>query len=427
MLPFARGSRLTVRIESVAYRGAGIARSGGCVLFVPGACPDELVEVRVTNVKPRYAEAEITELLEPSPARRAPDCRVPAPFGRRGFVRAPGCVYDHLDYAEEVAVKNGQLLDFLVRGAKSPNAAGLLRQPVPAPRPLHYRNKTVLHAVETRGGVLLGYIGDDNRSVVDIPQCPLSVPEINDALAAFRASPAFRKLRTGDSVTFRWTPNDGAVHWVNRPLPTQRPLTEHCSFGSVEVPADGFFQVNPWTGAKLVDAVVNAARATNADALVDLYCGVGVFAFAALAAGIPRAVGVESGWNAVDSARRNAAALGLGDAKFLCGAVADGIADALALASDKGGRVCAVVDPPRDGLEPAALRALCDRRDVDTLVYVSCAPDTLARDLRALLASGYALSSAQLFDMFPRTLHFESVCVLSGPSKPALDSSGEIQ
>lgn len=403
------GDSLELTIESLAYRGAGVARSGGCVVFVHGTCPGERIFARVTRVHPRFVEADLVSVAESSPCRIAPVCRVPGPDG--ALLRVPGCVYDHLSYVAEVEAKQHQFADFLSRQARIDDVAALLRPPSPSPSDLHYRNKIVLHAGFNGERFGLGYVGDDNRSVIDIPCCPLAVPAINDALRELRDDSRFRnELRLDDDVTLRWTPTDGVGVWVGEPSRHARPLTETMSFGSVEVPCDGFFQVNPGVAAQLVEHVVATVMQQAPRVLVDVYCGVGVFALAAARAGVRRALGVETGRAAIAAARRNAERLDL-PAEFACLPASEGLAAAFDEVGADG--TCVVLDPPREGLDAEVRRLLVEARPT-TVVYVSCAPDTLARDLGQLTRAGYRVASCALFDMFPRTAHFETLTVLRG-------------
>ncbi len=393
---------MELEIQDVAYRGSGIARHGGVVVFVPGTLPGEVAKVRITGAGKRYLTGEAVEILKPSPDRIAPCCRL------ADGTRVPGCVYDHAAYDAEVALKDAQLRNFLRRLVTD---GSVFLPPVPSPAPLHYRNKAVFHVQTGQGGMLrAGYLGDDNRTVVDIPSCPLAHDEINKAWARLRAS---GQLRDGDSVTFRHTRADGVVSWIGRPSDKAQWLTEESGAGPVLVPPDGFFQVNPPVADALVadirDWVAEAARKTGATRLLDLYCGVGVFGLAAAKDGIAEVVGVESGRNAVAAARRNARNLGATRAAFHCETAAE--------AARRGfhcpdlSRTIAVIDPPRSGMEKAAVEALA-KAGPSTVIYVSCDPATLTRDLGAFASHGYAVRRARVFDMFPRTLHFESAVLL---------------
>ena len=390
-------------IATVVYRGAGLSRDGGIVTFVPGALAGERVRAEVTALRRNYREARLLEVLDPSPDRIAPCCRLP------DGTRVPGCDYDHVAYGAEVAIKDGQLRDFLRRLASDAE----FLPPFPSPRPLGYRNKVVFHVQRPRGEeARIGYLGDDNRTVVDIPACPLAAPAINYAWERMRPD-ALRTLAHGETITFRHTRADGVVSWAGR-APADAPnLTEDSPAGPLAVPPDGFYQVNPPVAAALVGQVrewiAGLFAAGGVDTLLDLYCGVGVFGLAAAQDGVPRLVGVESGRASVEAAAANAAARG---------AAADFHRDTVAAASAKGfygldlSRAVAIADPPRQGMERAAATALADS-PCRGLVYVSCDPATFARDLALLVAGGFAVRKARLFDMVPRTCHFESAALLT--------------
>ena len=401
---------LTGTIESIAYRGAGILRPAeGPVVFVHGGvCAGERVIARNTRTHARFAEAEVVSVETTVPERIQPVCRLP------DGTRVPGCVYDHMDYSAEVSTKQEQLAGFLRNafrkaGREDLDTAVILHPPTPSPLSLHYRNKIVLHAGWANGARVLGYLGDDNRTLVDIPQCPLAHPEINRELADQRA------VRNGDDVTLRYTEADGVVPWIGRPSPRARPLTERAFFGSLEVPLDGFYQVNPAVADLLAETLATEAAALATSAVIDAYCGIGILGLAILSRASdgsrPRLLGMETGRAAVASARRNASRLGI-NAEYACCPVAEGLDAALNETGPDGTLV--VLDPPRDGLESAVVDTLLAKRPA-MLAYVSCSPDRLARDLERLCSAdgGYTPRSIRLFDMFPRTHHFETLVILS--------------
>ncbi len=397
------GKEIELEIHDIAYRGSGIARQEGIVVFVPGTLPGEVARVRIIGSGKRFFTGEVVKILNPSPDRITPCCRL------ADGMRVPGCVYDHAAYNAEVSLKDAQLRNFLRKLVTDTD--GVFRPPVPSPFPLHYRNKAVFHAQKGSDGVLrAGYLGDDNRTVIDIPSCPLADEAINAAWAQLRAED---KLHDGDAITFRHTKTDGVVSWIGRPSEKARWLTEDSAIGPVAVPLDGFFQVNPQVADTLVAEVrawiAETARKTGATRLLDLYCGVGVFGLAAAKDGIAEIVGVESGRNAVAAARHNARNLGATRATFHCETAAEAARKGFHCADLS--RTVAVVDPPRSGMEQAAVEALA-KAGPPAIIYVSCDPATLSRDLGIFAAHGYAVRRARVFDMFPRTLHFETAVLL---------------
>ncbi len=409
----ASGDSLECRIESLAYGGDGVARVNGMVLFIPGALPDETVIATVSVVKKNYARAELAEIISPSPQRIQPCCRVADPEGGT-LRRVPGCVYDHLEYAAEVAAKQLQLQGFL-RRMPGIGSAEIL-PPLPSPLPLNYRNKIVMHTKRTARGTKMGYMLEQSHRLLDMPACPLACASINIALAELRASDVARKLRDGAKITFRHTPQDGTLCWADSggvlPMP-QRLITEVTAAGNLLVPCNGFFQVNPPVGDELTRTLAAwFADGPAAAEVLDLFCGVGVFGFACMAAGAVSLTGVESGRDAVAAARLNAEALGM-PAAFICGEIGRDSNSWTALVREPD-NATVIVDPPREGLPPSAAAALAGS-GVRRVFYVSCDPATLARDLQTLLQGAYRIRRVRLFDMFPRTAHFETIVELHRP------------
>ena len=396
------GDVLKVKVDSVAFWGSGIARLEGCVIFIPGVCPGEEVMVRVMKIHPHFLVTELVSIETPSPDRITPVCRVP-----ETGERVPGCVYDHVTYPTEISYKQAQFRDFLQRQGKLADVDKFLLPPVASPKDLHYRNKMELHVGKGPGGVLrLGYRGDDNKTVVDIPSCPLAFDPINVRLAEYRKS--LGALREGMTVSFRWTPFNGVVAWTTG-LRADGTLQEETCIGPLEVAMDGFFQVNPEVGDLLLKEVMRHIKTYSPATFIDIYSGVGVFALAAARCDAGKVYGIEHAKAAIALANRNAARLGL-PVWFTC---ADAYQGASALMQNmEMRRCCVLVDPPRCGLCDSMRKFLAQRRP-ETILYVSCAPDTLVRDLAKLVEDGgYQIRSAQVFDMFPRTAHFESLTVL---------------
>jgi len=397
--PSARpGDILELSIDRLAFGGDGVARHGGIVVFVPRALPGERVRARCVAAKKNMLRARLLEVTAPAPDRARAACPL--------YDRCPGCCYQHAGYAVELAAKQEHLCGLLARiGRCRPDR---LRPPFAAPSRFGYRNKIVLHCARTGAETALGYYAEDNRTVFDVPACPLACSPINETLAALRADGGFRDgLRAGCSVTFRHTPADGVVFWDSDRGPPRKTLVEPAFPTDLAVPADSFFQVNPDVGRELTRFVAELAAETAPDRLCDAYCGAGVFALAALKAGVKQAVGIESDGAAVAAARENAGRLGLGDrARFTAATVESALARALdAHASEKQ---LLVLDPPRTGLATDVISAIVASR-VAAAIYVSCAADTLARDAARLAAGGFRLAAAGLFDMFPATPHFETV------------------
>jgi 23S rRNA (uracil1939-C5)-methyltransferase len=392
-----RHCSMQVTIADVAYRGKGVAKTDNGVIFVPHTLPGEVVEVDITRRRKKFAEARLVGVVTPSPLRASPACPLAGV--------CPGCCYQHMPYAEEVRLKAAQLAGLLAHlGSADP---AICAPPVPSPAEWNYRRKIVLHASHPPAGTVLGYFAEDNTTLIDVPACPLAAEAINGLLAERRASPGFmRRLPTHQRVTFRWTPQDGAMVWQG--LAPEKPvaLTEESAVGPLHVPAGCFFQVNPPVADALLKAVQEELRRADAHAVMDLYCGVGGFAIAAAQMGA-RVFGIESSAAAVAAARENAQRLApQAVMEFLTAPVEKSFAEAWQNLKMEDAWV--VVDPPRAGLPPEMIQALCKARPKGIL-YVACAADTMARDIRGLSQGGYRAMSSRLFDMFPRTPYFESL------------------
>lgn len=399
---------VSLKIEKNVYGGDGLGRLGdGRVCFVPGVFAGESVRAEITERKKNFVRAKCVAVDVPSPARvRA--------FGEDpGGTRVPGMVYADVNYAEELKFKEAQLGNFLERVGQSYS-----RIEVVAGRSLNYRNKVTYHVQNSGGKWLIGYRKEFSHDVTEVFSDPLAHPEINRALPEVRsgvlslltqgAGRMRRAARVNETVTVRWTVDDGVRWWFDEPPPGSE-LTERTADLKFKVAADGFYQVNPEIGDKLVAAVADAyaANAEVSPNIVDLYCGVGVFGLCCLKrSGIEsaRLVGVESAHKAVAFAKENARTLGV-KANFFCERVGGSLRNIRI-----GERSAVIVDPPRGGMEknvPEFLAASSAKR----IFCVSCDPATLARDLQPLVRT-YRIGRVRLFDMFPRTARFETLVEL---------------
>lgn len=375
---------MRLEIVDVGYGGDGVARTADGVIFVPGAFKGELVDAEIRTRKKSFARARLREVLTPSPDRITPETLV-----------MPGMVYAGMNYPAEVALKTEQLKTLLQRIGKM-NDFSFLLPSAPSPIRHHYRNKLTLHW----DGRKLGYVGDDHRTLIDTPACPLSMASINDTLMRLRGDQSkLKKLKPGNRVTFRFSPFEGVMIGIGEP-PKGR-LTETLSGLTLHVAADAFFQVNLSCTEKLLDTFKE--RLGPVDKVFDLYCGCGLFGLAAAQAGAKYIFGIETSASAVKSAQNNARMMGV-KANYQC-------AQSEALPSDLPQADAWIVDPPRDGLSDIVRGHILKARP-KRIAYISCGPDTLARDLLAL-SEVYHIDSMQLFDFFPTTAHFETLTFLT--------------
>ena len=418
----------TVYIAKNVYGGDGLGRLGdGRVVFVPGAWAGEQVRAEIVEEKKHFVRARLVEVVEASPERLeatgdTSDSRSSSNSRASSDARIPGMVYEGLSYKGECEAKEQQLRDFFERARLAvPELKHSNTQTT-----LNYRNKAVYHFAKQRGKWVIGYRTEPSHEVVDVEQDPLARPEINAKLPEIRRSvlallttgpePVRRDIERKGNVTVRWTQKTGVKWWVGD-APKDLVLKETTCGKDFEVPADGFYQVNPEVGEELVKAVVAEYRkgAKDAPDVLDLYCGVGVFGLCCmertgtLASPNPSSgahlVGIESGRQAIDFAKKNAAAQKFANAKFWAERVGQNLKRI-----SVNSQTTVIVDPPRDGMEPNVPKWLADSK-APRILYVSCDPATLVRDLRTI-CRGYDIESVRWFNMFPRTARFETLVVL---------------
>jgi len=397
--------KVELRIDDVVYRGKGLARQNGKVVFVPGVLPDEVVKVRITHQNKNFSEAQLLEIVKTSPLRVKPVCPLVLGTGLRQNMFCPGCVYQHIEYAVEVDLKQKQLINLLERigGVDT----GGCQEAVPSPAFMGYRNKIVLHGAVNGATSLMGYFSEDNRTVIDVPSCPLARPEINDLLVKIRADSNFARSVTDHlTATFRFTQQDGAIMWLGQWKNDGPLLTESSILGKVSVPRGSFFQVNVPVADLLISYVIGLIKQVNPAFVIDLYCGVGMFAIAAAKAGVKNIFGVDMDSNAISAAKQNTKDRRINNIEFKPTTAQKGLKWALGKADRR--KTTIIVDPPRRGLEKNLVEWLVKIQPAG-IIYVSCAADTLARDVKQLRMAGYSVRNVRLFDMFPRTPYFESV------------------
>ena len=408
----------TVYIAKNVYGGDGLGRLGdGRVVFVPGAWAGEQVRAEIVEEKKHFVKARLVEVVEASPER------VRTEDGRHE-TSVPGMVYSGFSYKGECEAKEQQLREFFERARL--DVGSFLGSGKDSASPLNYRNKVVYHFAKQKGKWVIGYRTEPTHEIVDVESDPLARPEINAKLGEIRRA-VLTLLTTGPeavrrdterkgNVTVRWTAKTGVKWWVGD-APKGLVLKETTYGRDFEVPADGFYQVNPEVGEELVKAVVAEYErgAKDAPDVLDLYCGVGVFGLCCMErtgtlaspnpSGGARLVGIESGRQAIDFAKRNAAAQKFANAKFWAERVGQNLRRIAV-----NGHTTVIVDPPRDGMEPNVPKWLAESK-APRILYVSCDPATLVRDLKTI-CRGYDIESVRWFNMFPRTARFETLVVL---------------
>ena len=397
------GSEFQCEIEKTVLGGDGLARVGGEVVFLPRTLPGEKLIGRVTVAKKNFSRAEVVRFGVTNPHRIEAACPC--------FGRCPGCRYLHTDYAYETELKGKQLDDALTAAGLAPEAGVVLPPAAPEPS-VGYRNKIVLHVHKAGRHVRLGYVAADNTTVTDIEQCPLAHPAINGELARVRKDNSFlHSLHEGMDVTFRHTAFEGVKFWRNRPPGNMTWLREETPFGQLSVPCGSFFQVNPAGAAILIEEFRSLLAGYSPSRVIDLYAGAGLFGCAAASAGVGEILAVESDPEAAAAAHYNLRRFGIADPRVIAGDAAEAFA-----AASPGAGTMLVVDPPRGGLSPAAVRAIVGKGP-ELLVYISCNPGSWIRDAVRLGRGGYRLRRLLPVNLFPRTEHFELFSFWTRPAK----------
>ena len=403
-------NKYQIKIESVVYGGSGLGRrEDGKIVFVKGVLPGEVVIVEEKKEKNDFIKAKLIKVLSPSPERIESNCLIPVGYdgiGNACYAKTPGCVYQEFSYKEELRVKNEQFADFMGDEVK-------ILPHIPAPKQLNYRNKIVFHVTDDHGDISLGYNEEQGHEVIDMESCPLAHPAINDKLRELRMNPGFKKtIREGMSFTLRFTQNDGVLHWRNSPPSNASWLKEQTPVGTLSVPPGSFFQVNPDVSDILVEKVKTIIENSGCTSLVDLYCGCGLFSITALSAGLKNVTGLDNDKASIKAAEFNASGNKEAEADFIAGDADKLFQEVLERHKQKTNGTLQnsilLADPPRSGLGRKIKYFLKDE-NFGEIIYVSCAPDTLKRDILSLKRAGYNIKSAQMLDMFPRTAHFESL------------------
>lgn len=440
--PFPYHQELELEISTLTNLGVGLGRvsipeiqdpesklehSKGWVVMVPFTLPGERVKVRVYRNHKNFSEADLLEVLTPSPHRIDPKCPL---FGRCG-----GCQYQHLTYAEQLKWKRQQVEELLkyMAGVEFSVAAV-----IPSPKEFGYRSKITPHfnpprvpassvadpeAIRVAAATLpIGFLKAANRfELVDVPECPIATPEINaklpEARERVRTKAAAGEYERGATLLLRHakegvtTDYDAIITEVIDQTGTQ-PMSAAGSSaaGSPQLQlhflARDFFQNNPFILPAFTAYVRQQAGGSGARFLVDAYCGSGLFALSCASA-FEKVAGVELSATSVRFAAENAAANGIANATFLA-------ADAAQIFTGltfPGGDTAVIIDPPRKGCDEAFLAQLF-AFSPRAVVYVSCDPATQMRDLKGFLAAGYQLTAVQPFDLFPQTRHLECVITL---------------
>ena len=444
-----KNASLTLEITGYTAEGMGVARWDGRVVFVPGTILGERWEVQLLKIKTNVAWGRAVRLLAPSPERVALDCPL---AGRCG-----GCQYRHMTYEEELRAKRQRVQDALTRvGGVSLE----LPQVLGAETPLRYRNKVQFPVAQEKRGLAVGYYRARSHDVLDVDDCLLQPEAVTTLRRAFKGwmeryrVPAYdegtcqglirhlyvRTNQAGEALCCvvangtRLPHAPELVQALRQAVPTLAGLVLNTNTKDTNVilgpnyrtiwgrdfleerlcgmtfrlSVPSFFQINRAQTERLYAQALEFAGLTGRETVLDLYCGIGTISLA-LAQRAGQVIGAEIVPEAVQDAQANAARNQVDNARFLCGDAGEA---AFQLAAEGVRPQVICVDPPRKGLAPEVPEILASMAP-DRIVYVSCDPATLARDVKRFGELGYPAVKARAVDLFPRTAHVETVVLLS--------------
>ena len=444
-----KNASLTLEITGYTAEGMGVARWEGRVVFIPGTILGERWEVQLLKVKTNVAWGRAVRLLAPSPERVELDCPL---AGRCG-----GCQYRHMTYEEELRAKRQRVQDALTRvGGVSLE----LPQVLGAETPLRYRNKVQFPVAQEKRGLAVGYYRARSHDVLDVDDCLLQPEAVTTLRRAFKGwmeryrVPAYdegtcqglirhlyvRTNQAGEALCCvvangtRLPHAPELVQSLRQAAPALAGLVLNTNTKDTNVilgpnyrtiwgrdfleerlcgmtfrlSVPSFFQINRAQTERLYAQALEFAGLTGQETVLDLYCGVGTISLA-LAQRAGQVIGTEIVPEAVQDAQANAARNQVDNARFLCGDAGEA---AFQLAAEGVRPQVICVDPPRKGLAPEVPEILASMAP-ERIVYVSCDPATLARDVKRFGELGYPAVKAQAVDLFPRTAHVETVVLLS--------------
>lgn len=358
---------MLVKIEKLNHQGLGITKINGKVTFVENALPGEIIDTKIIREKKKYNIAKNINIIEKSPNRIEPICKY--------YNKCGGCDFLHIKYEEELRFKKEKLKNILDKYANINYDIEI----VPSDKIYNYRNKITLH--ETNG--VVGLLKKQSNEIVEIEHCKLVEENINIKLKREK-KPGIIRTNCDEII-----------------MKEKEYLNIQIDKYIFRININSFFQINPYTYCKMFNYIKN--NISKNQTLLDLYCGVGVFSII-LSDKYDKIYGIEINKDSYKNAIFNIKNNNINNVKFFLGSVENNLKKIMERIDT------IIIDPPRSGLSKSSLKQILDIRPRE-IIYISCDPLTLARDLK-IIKDNYEIKDLKAFDMFPRTNHIESVCIL---------------
>jgi len=421
---------MEIKIEKLVYGGKGIGKIDGKTCFVPYVLPEEVVEVKVKKEKKSFFECELLSIKSPSPDRIEPPCRY--------FTYCGGCDYQHIPYEIQVEIKREILKETLSRIGKIENPS--IEKTIPSREAFYYRNRTQIKVKGER----VGFYKRESREIINIDSCLLLKEDIGQGFEGIRTTLPFLTFQPLEIHLYSSNQDEMLVKFIyprrikRFPLGlkhlrqfispnikgvgiyrlkdngyTERLFTvgdiyayEKAADITFRVSIDSFFQINRFQVENLIKEVEQEFTDKKYKTVLDLYCGVGTLTLP-VARHVDSIIGIEVNPYAVQDANHNRKLNRLKNTTFL----RMESKNAISLIEEKNPDAV-IIDPPRTGLSKKIVDTINSNPNIEKVVYVSCNPSTLARDINLFKDGGFSIKSVKMIDMFPQTYHIESITVL---------------
>jgi len=410
-------------VDGISHTGEGVARIDGKATFIPFSIPGETVSIKITEDKKNYQRAELENIIIPSSARIEPPC----PY----YYKCGGCSYQHVDYTRQLDLKRQIVKETLKR------IGGIdieVNQTIGMEFPWRYRNKVEWHMGIEAGQPTIGYYINNSNSLIGIDNCllisqemkdyscyikenlqTLNVPEDGEIIMRHSSCGQLMIIFIGagsSEINFAQMLNYcevASVYSIDQDVTRlhfgDTRLEEKLGEITFEISPLAFFQVNHIQTEKMLEFVKDFAQIRRSDTVLDAFCGTGSIALS-IARYVNKVVGVESFKSAIKDAKRNAFLNNITNCKFIKGACEE-----IVPALDEKFNVI-ILDPPRSGCKKELIQAVI-KKSPRNIIYVSCNPSTLARDLALFKDSSYTVEQVQPIDMFPQTHHVEVIIMMT--------------